>query len=98
MTESQMETMVNFIFNLLQNAAFLYLIAIFIYILMSWVGGRDSAFGQVLGKVVDPYLDMFRSFIPPLGMIDLSPVIAIIVLNLARQGLYPLQQMILSWL
>lgn len=65
-----------------------YFIMIFIYILMSWIPGtRDSSFGQLIGKLVEPYLDIFRKIIPPLGMIDFSPIVAIIALNFAERGL-----------
>jgi YggT family protein len=37
-----------------------------------------------LRDVSEPYLQLFRRFIPPLGMIDLSPMIAIFVLAIAR--------------
>jgi YggT family protein len=30
----------------------------------------------------DPYLNIFRRFIPPLGMIDLSPIVAFFALRL----------------
>lgn len=93
-----MVQLVDFLFYLIKNAATLYFFAIFIYIIMSWIGGRDSTFGQILGKVVEPYLEMFRSFIPPLGMIDLSPIVAIMVLRFATMGLDGLHQMVLSWL
>lgn len=65
-----------------------YFIMIFIYILMSWIPGtRDSGFGQLIGKLVEPYLDIFRKIIPPLGMIDFSPIVAIIALNFDERGL-----------
>jgi uncharacterized protein YggT (Ycf19 family) len=32
----------------------------------------------------EPYLRLFRRFIPPLGMLDLSPIVAIVVLYLLR--------------
>jgi YggT family protein len=35
-----------------------------------------------LSPITDPYLNIFRSFIPPLGGLDISPILAIIVLNL----------------
>ena len=38
--------------------------------------------GAVLQSLVGPYLNFFRRFIPPLGMIDWSPVVAILVLSL----------------
>ena len=37
-----------------------------------------------LRDVCDPYLRIFRRFIPALGAIDLSPMIAIIVLYIVR--------------
>lgn len=69
----------------------IYSIALIIYILMSWIpSAYESKFGQILGKICDPYLDLFRRFIPPLGMIDISPIVAFFVLNLARQGVVSL--------
>ena len=38
----------------------------------------------MLYDTVEPYLRIFRGIIPPIGMFDLSPLIAIIVLQLAR--------------
>jgi YggT family protein len=65
-----------------------YSFALIIYIFMSWFpGARESSFGEMLAKICEPYLEIFRKFIPPLGMIDLSPIVAIIVLSLARTGL-----------
>jgi uncharacterized protein YggT (Ycf19 family) len=34
---------------------------------------------------VEPYLNIFRRMIPPIGMFDLSPIIALIVLNVLAQ-------------
>jgi YggT family protein len=38
----------------------------------------SSKVGIWIRKLVDPYLDIFRRFIPPLGVIDISPLIALI--------------------
>ena len=35
-----------------------------------------------LRDVCEPYLSIFRRFIPPLGPLDLSPIIGIFVLNI----------------
>ncbi|AZV42186.1 MULTISPECIES: YggT family protein [Peribacillus] len=68
-----------------------YSIALIIYILMSWFpNARESAVGQFFAKVCEPYLEQFRKFIPPLGMIDISPIVAILVLNLAKSGVFQL--------
>ncbi|MCM2534075.1 YggT family protein [Neobacillus pocheonensis] len=37
----------------------------------------SSKLGIWIGKLVDPYLGIFRKFIPPLGVIDFSPIIAL---------------------
>jgi uncharacterized protein YggT (Ycf19 family) len=67
-----------------------YIILIIAYILSSMFfafGGRlpyarwSSAVLGFLRDVCEPYLSIFRRFIPPLGPIDLSPVIAIILLR-----------------
>ncbi|HHY74542.1 MAG TPA: YggT family protein [Bacillus bacterium] len=66
-----------------------YIWIIIIYIFMSWFpGARESSIGQFMGRIVEPYLDPFRRIIPPLGMIDISPIVAILVLQFARSGAY----------
>ncbi|MGF9965600.1 YggT family protein [Bacillus rhizoplanae] len=66
----------------------IYSWALIIYILLSWVpGARESTFGDVLARICEPYLEPFRRFIPPIGVIDISPIVAIIVLRLASSGL-----------
>ncbi|MBU8907094.1 YggT family protein [Desertibacillus haloalkaliphilus] len=65
----------------------LYSYMIIAYILMSWFpNARESSIGQFLGSIVEPYLAPFRKFIPPLGMIDISPIVAILALSFARYG------------
>ncbi|KFN04449.1 YggT family protein [Bacillus clarus] len=69
----------------------IYSWALIIYILLSWFpGARESAFGEFLARICEPYLEPFRRFIPPLGMIDISPIVAIIALKLASSGLVSL--------
>jgi len=66
-----------------------YIIIIIAYIFTSMyfnVGGRipysrwSRAILDFLRDVTEPYLSIFRRFIPPLGPLDLSPMVAIIVL------------------
>jgi len=81
--------------NIISTAFTVYSFALIIYILMSWFpGARQSAFGEMLGRICEPYLDVFRRFIPPLGMIDLSPIVGIIVLRLAESGVRTIYYMI----
>jgi YggT family protein len=78
-----MVLIVNFILTLIQ----IYSYAVIIYILMSWFpNARETAIGRFLGKIVEPYLEPFRRFVPPIGMIDLSPLVALLVLQFASYG------------
>jgi YggT family protein len=56
---------------------------------MSWLPNlRENFIGELLAKLVEPYLAPFRKFIPPImGMLDISPVIALFVLQFALVGL-----------
>jgi YggT family protein len=76
-------------FQLLDTALYIYSLALIVYIFMSWFpGARESSIGSFLTKICEPYLEQFRKFIPPIGMIDLSPIVGIFVIHLARMGLW----------
>jgi uncharacterized protein YggT (Ycf19 family) len=75
-----------------QTLVFVYTILIVAYILSSMffqVGGRLpysrglNAVMGVLRDVCEPFLRIFRRVLPPLGPLDLSPMVAIVVLNIA---------------
>ncbi|WP_100330839.1 YggT family protein [Bacillus xiapuensis] len=74
--------------GIINQAIVLYSWALIIYILMTWFpNARETSIGQFLEKICEPYLEPFRRIIPPLGMIDLSPLVAFFVLRLATKGL-----------
>jgi uncharacterized protein YggT (Ycf19 family) len=61
-----------------------YVILIIAYVLMSWLpmnGATIQDIYRVIGSLVEPYLGIFRRFIPPMGGMDFSPIIAILVLQ-----------------
>jgi uncharacterized protein YggT (Ycf19 family) len=71
-----------------------YTLLLFAYILTSWIRlpyrpwlNRVQRF---LYDVCDPYLRIFRRFLPPFGPLDLSPMVAIIVLFVIRNVLVSL--------
>lgn len=79
----------------IRNAVQIYSFLLIIYILMSWVPStRETKFGQLLGRVTEPYLGFFRKFIPPLGMIDISPIAALFALQLINRGIVQIYFMI----
>jgi YggT family protein len=68
-----------------------YVIIIIAYIITSLIfsfGGRipysrwSSAAIGFLRDVTEPYLGLFRRFIPPIGPVDVSPIVAILVLQI----------------
>ncbi|MDX2230146.1 MAG: YggT family protein [Leptolyngbyaceae cyanobacterium bins.349] len=82
----------NSLLPLLANtlAAFItiYMVMIFIRILLSWfpnVNWFDPPF-SILSQLTDPYLNVFRNIIPPLGGLDLSPILAILLLQFVQQA------------
>ena len=58
---------------------------LFVYVILSWFPtdrGILADVNRVLAKVCDPYLNLFRKLIPPIGgMVDVTPIIALLVLQ-----------------
>ena len=76
----------------IEALALIYTILIFAYILSSLIfaaGARmpysrwSDAVLSFLRDVCEPYLRIFRRFIPPIGPLDISPIVAIFVLQIA---------------
>ena len=83
--------------NYVQALFEVYILLIFVYILLNLLfsfGVRlpysrwSDAVINFLRDVCEPYLRLFRKFIPPIGMLDLSPMVAIIVLYFASSIIY----------
>jgi YggT family protein len=66
-----------------------YILLILAYIITSWIRLPYSPWlnriQRFLYDVCEPYLRIFRRIVPPIGPLDLSPMIAVIVLILIRQ-------------
>ena len=66
-----------------------YILLIFAYIITSWVrlpySRTLSRIQRFLYDVCDPYLRIFRRVLPPLGPLDLSPIVAIFALIILQQ-------------
>ena len=79
----------NDVADYVDTLAIVYLVVIFIRILTSWIPRMPynrylAAFLKFISDVTDPYLNLFRRFIPMVrmgpGALDLSPIVATIVL------------------
>jgi YggT family protein len=66
-----------------------YILLVFAYVLLSWIRLPYSSFVErvrrFLFDICDPYLRLFRRFIPPLGPLDLSPIVAIFALIILQR-------------
>lgn len=73
--------------NSLANFLNIYLLLIFVRILLTWFPTITwmNQIASFLSPITDPYLNIFRSFIPPIGGLDLSPILAILVLQVVAQ-------------
>ncbi|MEH2396838.1 YggT family protein [Nostoc sp.] len=62
----------------------IYTVLLIIRVLLTWfptINWYNQPF-SALSQITDPYLDLFRRIIPPLGGMDFSPMLAIILLQL----------------
>ena len=78
----QLETYISALFTV-------FIIVIFLRIVMSFmprppVSGVLRAIWNFAHESTDWYLGIFRRFIPPLGMFDLSPIVGLLVLYILR--------------
>lgn len=75
------------------NLFYFYYILIILRIFLSWIPSIDwyrQPF-ELIKNLCDPFLNIFRGVIPPIGMLDVSPIIAIVLLQI-------LQGIIVGWL
>ncbi len=63
----------------------IYLALLLVRILLSWFPNVDwsNPFFSTISQLTDPYLNLFRSIIPPIGGIDLSAILAIFAVQIA---------------
>jgi YggT family protein len=74
--------------RLIALALWFYTGALLIYVLLSWFGDRGrNPMGVLLGDLVEPVLRPARRLLPPMGGIDWSPLIVIVLLQAAMIAL-----------
>lgn len=84
-----MEPTISLLITSLASFLQIYLILLFIRVLLSWFPNIDwlSPPFSILSQLTDPYLNIFRSIIPPLGGIDLSPILGFFLLQILAGAL-----------
>ncbi|MEY8441940.1 YggT family protein [Lactobacillaceae bacterium 24-114] len=79
--------MVDLLVWILYQLIDIYIFVIVIWCLLSWFpNARGSRLGEIINRLVEPYMRWF-DFIPPIGGISFSPIVAILVLYLVQYGL-----------
>lgn len=74
----------NLLFTTLATFVTFYSYLLIIRVLLTWfptINWYNQPFAA-LSQITDPYLNLFRSIIPPLGGMDFSPILAFVALNL----------------
>ncbi len=82
--------MENFLITFLQvlrQTLEIYSLILIIRVLLSWFPNLDwsNPILSSISSITDPYLNAFRGIIPPIGGLDISPILAFVVLNLMQQ-------------
>jgi YggT family protein len=73
--------------DVLARTLMIYSVFLLIRVLLSWFPNLDWGGNPILSglsSITDPYLNLFRGLIPPLGGIDLSAFVAFLALNLVQ--------------
>ena len=74
----------NLLITTLATFVSLYSYLLIIRVLLTWfptIEWSNQPFAA-LSQISDPYLNLFRSIIPPLGGMDFSPILAFLALNI----------------
>ena len=67
---------------------------VIIWCFMSWFPLREGSLmydvAVVIDRIVSPYMNLFRRFIPPLGGMDFSPIVGLFVLSFGERLIFRL--------
>jgi YggT family protein len=75
------------VLSVLSRTLEIYSLILLVRVLLSWFPNLDWS-NPVLSSVssiTDPYLNVFRGLIPPIGGLDLSAILAFLALSLGQQ-------------
>ena len=91
--------MVGEIAGVLSTTLSLYSTLLIIRVLLTWFPGIDWSNGilSALSSITDPYLNIFRGIIPPIGGFDISSILAFLILNIVQTQVYKLTYLVSSY-
>ena len=75
-----------FLLQVLAQTLGIYLLVLLVRVLLSWFPNLDWSNPLLSGvsAITDPYLNVFRGLIPPVGGLELSAIVAFLALQLAQ--------------
>ena len=81
-----LSTILSNIFAVLSQTLFIYSYILILRVLLTWFPNLDwsNPILSNISAITDPYLNLFRGIIPAIGGIDISPILAFVVLNFAE--------------
>ena len=81
------------IFSVLASTAQIFSFLLLIRVLLTWFPSIDWNNGilSALCSLTDPYLNIFRGIIPPIGGFDISSLLAFLLLNVIQNLITNLQ-------
>ena len=80
------------IFGVLSETLRIYSLLLLVRVLLTWFPSIDWNNGALsaLCSITDPYLNISRGIIPPIGGFDISSLLAFLLLNFLQTQLYSL--------
>ena len=80
------------VFGVLSQTLQIYSTLLIVRVLLTWFPGIDWSNGvlSALTSITDPYLNIFRGIIPPIGGFDISLILAFLLLSFLQGQLYGL--------
>ena len=88
--------MIGEIAGVISTTLSLYSTLLIIRVLLTWFPGIDWSNGilSALCSITDPYLNIFRGIIPPIGGFDISSILAFVILNVVQTQVYKLSYLV----
>lgn len=72
------------VFGLIADLLYLYTFVLLVRVLITWIPNIDpyAQWVQILHQITEPVLEPARRLIPPLGMVDISPIVVFIAVQI----------------
>jgi len=86
-TSLELGAVVSLVGYLLFGLLAFYSLLIFMRIIFSWGASSVNRILRLLIKLTEPVLGPFRRIIPPLGMLDISPIVVLLLIHLFQRAI-----------